>query len=274
MQNPPPGNSAPQTESFEICDPGTAGGLFFLCDHASNAIPGQLGTLGLPPEQLDTHIAYDIGAAELTRFLAREFGCRAILGRWSRLVVDLNRGDDDPTVVAKLSDRRIILGNAHLDHAAIQARIAVFHAPYHERITAEIDAGLSRGIVPVLVSMHSFTPVWRGFPRPWHIGVLWDRDGRLARPLMEEFAALPGVWVGDNEPYCGALENDCLNRHGTNRGLPHVLIEVRQDLIGDRAGRELWQPRIAGALRRALQRMGPASILSTPTENFRRTQDG
>ena len=237
--------------------------LLFLCDHGSNEVPPELGTLGLQPQDFAAHIAFDIGAAALTRELARAFEAPAVIGRWSRLVVDLNRGADDPTVVAKLSDGRIVPANATLNRAGIEERIARYHAPYHGRIAEKIAAALAAGIVPVIVSMHSFTPVWRGKPRPWHIGVLWDRDGRLALPLMERFREEHDLVVGDNEPYTGALENDCLYRHGTMNGLPHVLIEVRQDLIADPKGIVYWAGRIERCLRDAMQAMGPASILSS-----------
>src|SRR5215469_12433682 len=181
--------------------------MLLLCDHASNAVPAELAQLGLPTSELNTHIAYDIGAADLTRWLAGEFDCMAILGRWSRLVVDLNRGEDDPTAVAKLSDRRIIPGNASLDAKGMRARIENYHAPYHRRISDAIGAALEHGTVPVLVSIHSFTPAWRGKRRPWHFGVLWDRDSRLAQPLLGELRKIRDVVAGDNEPYSGSLEN-------------------------------------------------------------------
>ena len=157
--------------------PGTAP-LLLLCDHASNALPAAYGALGLEPRLFETHIAYDIGAAHLTRTLAASYGAPAVLGRWSRLLIDLNRGRDDPTLVMKLSDGSLIPGNAAADAAEVQKRIREFHAPYHAAITREID----RLAAPVLVSFHSFTPAWKGRPRPWQVGVLWDRDGRLARP--------------------------------------------------------------------------------------------
>lgn len=251
------------SEPFEIHNSAGRGEMLFLCDHASSAIPAELAQLGLPADELKTHIAYDIGAAELARWLAAEFDCKAILGRWSRLVVDLNRGEDDPTVVAKLSDRRIIPGNASLDAGGVRARIENYHAPYHRCIADAIDVALERGAVPVLVSIHSFTPLWRGQRRPWHFGVLWDRDGRLAQPLLAELRKIQNVVAGDNEPYSGSLENDCLYRHGTMRGIPHVLIEVRQDLITEEQDRARWWPLLAHALRGALQGMGPPTILST-----------
>jgi predicted N-formylglutamate amidohydrolase len=236
--------------------------LLFLCDHGANAVPPELGTLGLEASDFARHIAYDIGAAALTRALSDRFEAPALVGRWSRLVVDLNRGADDPTVVMKLSDGRIVRGNATLTRSEVEERIARYHAPYHAAIAERIAAARARGIVPILVSMHSFTPVWRGVQRPWHIGVLWDRDGRLAQPLLTRLRQEPDLVIGDNEPYTGALENDCLYRHGTMNGLPHVLIEVRQDLIADAAGIAHWAERLEGILRDAMQAMGPPTILS------------
>ena len=203
--------------------------LLFLCDHASNRLPE--GGLGLDPHLLATHIAYDIGAAAITRALAKAYGALALLGGWSRLLIDLNRGADDPTLVMKLSDGSIIPGNVSgdrdADTAEVARRIATYHAPYHAAIGAELDRIGERAVV---ISMHSFTPAWKGRPRPWQVGILYDRDTRLSTPLMARLAEA-GFSVGDNEPYTGALEGDTLYQHGTLRGLPHVLIEVRQDLI-------------------------------------------
>jgi len=237
--------------------------LLFLCDHASNAVPPDLDLLGLTEADFARHIAYDIGAAELTRALADLWQAPALLARWSRLVVDLNRGNDDPTVVMKLSDGRIIPGNRDLDRKGIKDRVRQFHAPYHAAIATKIRDAASAGIAPILVSMHSFTPLWRGHPRPWHIGVLWDRDGRLALPLLERLRREPDITVGDNEPYSGELENDTLYRHGTMNGLPHVLIEVRQDLIADRAGVEHWGKRLKPILGDAIKAMGAPDIRFT-----------
>jgi predicted N-formylglutamate amidohydrolase len=245
---------------YEVRNGGAVPTLLFLCDHASNAVPQELGTLGLSPSDFAAHIAYDIGAASLTRTLADRFEAPAILARWSRLVIDLNRGGDDPTVVMKLSDGRIVPGNRAADRNAVAARIARYHAPYHQVIAASIAAARAQGIAPVLISMHSFTPIWRGRPRPWHIGILWDKDGRLAKPLMTRLKREPDIVVGDNEPYSGELENDCLYRHGTMNGLPHVLIEVRQDLIADEAGIVRWAARLENVLRDAIAAMGPPYI--------------
>ncbi len=241
---------------FELLRPaGTGAPLLFLCDHAANALPPDHGTLGLPADAFATHIASDIGAAEVTRTLAAAFGAPAVLARWSRLLIDLNRGEDDPTLVMKLSDGSIIPGNRHAGAQEIARRIALYHAPYHAAIAGEI----TRLGLPVLLSIHSFTPLWKGFARPWEIGVLWDRDGRLARPLIAE-CARAGFAVGDNEPYDGELENDCLYRHGTMRGLPHVLIEIRQDLIGDAAAARNFAARLKPILDRALAALGPPAL--------------
>lgn len=245
---------------FEIVRPLPSGTpLLFVCDHASSALPPAYGFLGLDQALFRTHIASDIGAAVVTRELAEAFGAPAILARWSRLLIDLNRGPDDPTLIMKLSDGSVIPGNVTADESETTQRISDFHGPYHKAVEAEIAALRGMGQVPVIVSMHSFTPVWRDVARPWEIGILWDRDGRLARPLIEEFKR-DGFVVGDNEPYDGELENDCLYRHGTMLGLPHVLIEMRQDLIGDDAAARAMAIRIRPILERAMAVMGPPKI--------------
>ncbi|HUJ03720.1 MAG TPA: DUF1244 domain-containing protein [Rhizomicrobium sp.] len=238
---------------------GTRGPLLFVCDHASSALPEAYGSLGLDAATFATHIASDIGAAEVTRALAASYGASAILARWSRLLIDLNRGADDPTLVMKLSDGRIIPGNREADAGEIAKRLAEFHAPYHGAIEAEIA---QMGGVPVLISMHSFTPVWKGFRRPWEVGVLWDRDGRLALPLIDAFRRA-GFNVGDNEPYSGELENDCLYAHGTMNGLPHVLIEMRQDLIASAEAARSFAARLKPILDEALANMGAPELKFT-----------
>jgi predicted N-formylglutamate amidohydrolase len=223
--------------------------LLFLCDHASNALPE--GGPGLDPRLLATHIAYDIGAAALTRALAAAYRAPAMLGGWSRLLIDLNRGADDPTLVMKLSDGSIIPGNRDAGAAEVARRIAAYHAPYHAAIDAELDR---MGAKAVIISMHSFTPSWKGRPRPWEVGVLYDRDTRLAAPLMARLGEA-GFPVGDNEPYTGALEGDTLYRHGTLRGLPHVLIEIRQDLIDTDGAAQAFASRLKPVLDAALADM-------------------
>lgn len=225
-----------------------AAGLILLCDHASNRVPEEYGDLGLPHAELSRHIAYDPGAAAVTRALAARIAAPAIMSNFSRLVIDPNRGEDDPTLIMQLSDGAVVPGNAGIDEIERHRRIASFHQPYHAAIAAEINGQLDAGIVPALISIHSFTPVWRGHVRPWHVGVLWDADRRLAAPLIASLAADPALDVGDNEPYTGALRGDTLFRHGTCRGLAHALIELRQDLIADAAGVEAWADRLAAIL--------------------------
>lgn len=236
--------------------------IVFVCDHASNALPDGYGTLGLDATQLEAHIAYDIGAAEVVRTLAPAYGAPAVLGRYSRLLIDLNRGADDPTLVMKLSDGRIVPGNRDADAAEIAARLEKFHRPYHDAIEAAIGQLRTRGAVPVLISIHSFTPAWKGRARPWQLGVLWDRDGRLARPLMAALTKA-GFTVGDNEPYTGALENDCMYSHGTMNGLPHALIEMRQDLVATSEAARAFALRLKPAIDAALAAMGPPEICFT-----------
>src|SRR6476660_4781548 len=248
------GIRAEDHDSYCVLEGRADAGLILLCDHACNAIPPAYGTLGLPPEQLERHIAYDIGAAQVTKSLAAALDVPAVLTRYSRLLIDPNRGADDPTLIMRLSDGAVIPGNRRLDEAEREQRTRLYYAPYHRAIDAVIDQCLATGVPPVLLSIHSFTESWKEAPRPWHVGVLWDREQRLARPLLEAFYAEGDLIVGDNEPYSGQLEGDCLWQHATQRGLVNALIEIRQDLIRDAAGQAAW----AGRLGRIV-----ATILST-----------
>jgi predicted N-formylglutamate amidohydrolase len=223
-------------------------GVLFVCDHAANALPPCFGTLGIEPSDFLRHIAYDIGAAWVTRRLAAIFEAPAVLSTFSRLLIDPNRGADDPTLVAKLSDRRIIPGNANISDAEIAARREAFWSPYRQAISARIEAMREAGPNPIVISIHSFTPLWRGEPRPWQIGILWDSDARFARPLIEALVA-DGIVTGDNEPYDGALVGDTLDEEVTRRGLAGLLIEIRQDLIESQDKAEIWADRLAGILR-------------------------
>ncbi len=255
MQSQTRGGTSSQGDllPFELINPEGDSGFLVLCDHASNALPPGYGTLGLSPAEFERHIAYDIGAAGVARGLAAALDCPAMLARFSRLLIDLNRGPDDPTLVMKLSDGAIVQGNREVDpfqnRAEFEHRLAQFYRPYHSAIEAVLARAADT--VPAIVSIHSFTPHWRGRTRPWHAGILWDMDDRLPAELLRLMRLEPGLVVGDNEPYSGRLKGDCLYRHGTARGLPHVLIEIRQDLIAEPAGQSEWVARIAQWLREA-----------------------
>lgn len=229
-------------------------GVLILADHAGRAIPPEYGALGLPPSVFERHIAYDIGAAGVTRRLAQALGAPALMANFSRLLIDPNRGLDDPTLVMRLSDGAIVPGNARIDAAEISRRIEAWWKPYQDAVAAEIAAMSRQGPLPVLVSIHTFTPHWKGVPRPWQVGILWDKDARLAEPLLAALAAEPDLIVGDNEPYDGALHGDTMFRHGTANGLAHALVEIRQDLVADENGQRDWAERLARILSPILAR--------------------
>lgn len=241
-------SASSEAESYEVIEGSPASRYVILCDHASNAIPPEYGNLGLDPLQLNRHIAYDLGAAALVRGLARELAAPAVLSRFSRLLIDPNRGDDDPTLVMKFSDGAIVPGNARVDDAEIARRTARFSGPYHDAIDRVIDRSLAAGVQPVLFSVHTFTPVFHDGPRPWHCSVLWEGDGRLALPLLAALRAEPDIVTGENEPYAGALPGDSMTRHGLDRGLPHAIVEVRQDLLDSEADISAWVRRFSRIL--------------------------
>ena len=233
-------------------------GLVLVCDHATNIVPPGIAPLGIPEADMARHIAWDVGAAGVTRGLAGTLGAKAVLSRFSRLVIDPNRGEDDPTLVMKLYDGTIIEGNRSVDAAEVERRLETLYRPYHAQVEAALDAA---GPDPVLVSMHSYTPQLRGKSvRPWHIGLLWDRDDRLVVPLLDLLREEPDLFVGDNEPYSGQLAGDCMWMHGTQRGIPHVLVEIRNDLIEDAAGQAHWVELMTPILRAAIARMRSAAI--------------
>jgi predicted N-formylglutamate amidohydrolase len=238
--------------AFEAIPGALDSGALVICDHASNAIPPGYGMLGLKREALDRHVAYDIGAAEVARALAELIGAPAVLSAYSRLLIDPNRGIDDPTLVMRYSDGAIVPGNASIDAAEIARRTALYWAPYRQEIATKVDAMMATGGAPALISIHSFTPVLRSLARPWKIGVLWDRDGRIAKPLIKALLAEADLCpdeVGDNEPYDGALAGDTIDATATSRGLANALIEIRQDLIAERTNALAWAKRIARLLR-------------------------
>jgi predicted N-formylglutamate amidohydrolase len=257
---------AQHEESF-IVVPGRADcGLVVLCDHAGNALPAAYATLGLPKEQLQRHIAYDVGAAEVARHVAAHFAAPAVMTRYSRLLIDPNRGIDDPTLIMRLSDGAVIPGNRNVTAEERNRRIELYYSPYHRAIEAVLDHCLASGVAPVLLSIHSFTESWKMVARPWHVGILWKTDPRLAKPLLDGFRAHRDLVVGDNAPYSGQLEGDCLWRHGKQRGLANAIVEIRQDLIRDAAGQRAWGARLCRVLEPVMQlktAARPAQTLQT-----------
>ena len=242
------------TASYSVIGGAADAGFVILCDHARNAFPPGYGTLGLPEAQLQRHIAYDIGAEALTRQLAAALGVPAVLTHYSRLLIDPNRGADDPTLIMRLSDGAIVPGNRHVDAAERELRLNLFYRPYHEAIDRVLDTCIATGVAPAILSIHSFTESWKSVPRPWHASVLWDRDPRLAVPLLEALYAEGDLIVGDNQPYHGGLEGDTMWQHATQRDLAHALIEVRQDLIRNQKDQAAWGERLTRLMRHLLDR--------------------
>lgn len=226
------------------------------CDHASNFVPDWIngGDLGLPPEDMRRHIAHDVGAAGVAKALADALDSPAILSDFSRLVIDPNRGADDPTLMMKLYDGSIIPANRHAGAEELQRRMDRLYTPYHNAL-AEIAA---RRTDTVILSIHSFTPQLRGRPpRPWQVGVLYShRDERLAHTTLARLNAEADLCVGDNEPYSGHLPGDAVDRHSLQHGRPNVLIELRNDLISDEIGQKAWATRLAPLLEAALADSG------------------
>jgi len=242
------------TESYEIIPGRSDAGLILICDHAVNDIPAAYGTLGLEPNELERHIAYDIGALAVTRGVAQALGVSAIFTKFSRLLIDVNRGLDDPTLIMRISDGAVVPGNRHLNEAEHAKRIRVYYEPYHLAIDRMIETCTAAGVPPVLLSIHSFTDSWKGVPRPWQAAILWDRDHRFAVPMLEALRAERDLLIGENEPYDGKLAGDCMWQHGTRRGLAHTIIEVRQDLVRTPEGQRAWAQRIAAAAKAILGR--------------------
>jgi predicted N-formylglutamate amidohydrolase len=223
--------------------------LLLVCDHASDAIPRRLGDLGVGARDLTTHIAYDIGAAAVAERLADLIDARLVLAGFSRLVIDCNRVLDAPTSIPPMSDAIVVPANQNLDATARRQRAEELFQPYHRAIDAQLDALVARGPAPCFLAVHSCTPVFAGFRRPWHFGVLWNHDGRLAEPLIAALARDGTLSVGDNQPYSGRDGHGyTLPTHAEARGLPHATVEVRQDLIGDAAGIARWARRLHDAL--------------------------
>ncbi len=240
------------TQPFEIVGAERPSRWLVTCDHATNRVPECIGggDLGIAPVDMERHIAYDIGAAGVTRRLAERLNAPAILSDFSRLVIDPNRGEDDPTLVMKLYDSTIIPVNRDVDAAETERRLNAFHRPYHDALE-----GLAlRRPDTVICAVHSFTPrlFGRG-DRPWQVGILYSHlDPKLSLAILERLHAEPDLNVGENEPYGGHLDGDSIDRHALKQGRPNVLIEIRHDLIRTEDGQIAWADRLAPILEAAL----------------------
>jgi predicted N-formylglutamate amidohydrolase len=233
----------------EILKPESTAPVLLICDHASNFIPRALDNLGLDETHLWRHIAYDIGVAEVTRQLSRRLGVTAILGGFSRLVIDPNRAPGTPSSIPDFVDGVAIPGNRALSDDQHRQRVEAFFDPYHQAIEDRLAMMMSRGPAPAVVSVHSFTPVMDGFERPWQVAALWNRDPRLPLPFMGALRSL-GFTVGDNEPYSGRdFHGYTMQRHADAMGFANLLIEIRQDLIDTADGVAEWSEILAGTLR-------------------------
>jgi predicted N-formylglutamate amidohydrolase len=228
----------------------TGHSVFFLaCDHGGRAIPRRLGRLGLAEPDTFRHIAWDIGIAEVGKRLSALLDSGLVLQAYSRLVIDCNRDPSVPSSIPEISEDTAIPGNCGLSKADRLARRDAIFEPYQQRIAAALDRRQTAGRASVLVALHSFTPVFRGVARPWHVGVLFNRDARLADPLLARLRREGDLVVGENQPYRVSDQTDyTVPVHGERRGLPHIEIEIRQDLIADAAGQAAWAARLARLL--------------------------
>lgn len=224
--------------------------FFFTCDHYGRLIPRVLGDLGVHAGELERHIAWDIGIAGVATMLAKEMDVHLIAQRYSRLVIDCNRPFESPGSIPLISEATEIPGNGGLTSEQVEARRSAVFAPYHTRIAQALDHRKAQGLPTILVSLHSFTPVYAGIARPWHIGTLYHRDDRLPHLLRDKLRHEGDLVVGDNEPYAVSDATDyTIPVHAEKRGLMNTGIEIRQDLIEDQSGQHQWAERLARLLR-------------------------
>ncbi|HUG97938.1 MAG TPA: N-formylglutamate amidohydrolase [Gammaproteobacteria bacterium] len=241
---------------FRVLNPQGRARVLVVCDHASPRIPAALENLGLDELALGRHIASDIGAGDVAERLAARLDAPAVLAGYSRLVVDCNRSLEDPTSILAVSDGEFIPGNQGLSDAEKHERARQFFHPYHDAIRSRLESFKRRGIVPAFVAVHSFTPVFKRVRRPWQIGILWDKDPRIPVPLIAALRTR-GIAVGDNEPYSGKAPADhSVDHHAEGGGLPHVSIEIRQDLIDHAEGADHWAGLLGDVLEKILDDEG------------------
>ncbi len=228
--------AADEPGPFQVLNPLAGSPILLVCDHASCRFPKSLGDMGLDPFARRCHLAVDIGAGPLTEKLAVSLGVTAVLAQYSRLVMDCNRQLMDPSAFLQFGDGTLIPGNRNLHQSDKDLRAEALYWPYHAAVDKQVQRLRNIGPAPAFIAVHSFTPVMNGEARPWEMGVLWDTDTRLRDIFLQDFTAA-GFKVGDNEPYSGKAPQDfTIDHHAEEIGLPHIGIEVRQDLIDDDAG--------------------------------------
>nr|WP_240969633.1 N-formylglutamate amidohydrolase [Sneathiella limimaris] len=244
-------------DSFYTLNEHSKSPIFLIADHASRHIPEDYKNLGIEDVSLlRRHVAWDIGIEDVTKRLAEKLDCPAIFSCFSRLLIDANRYPDDPSSTPYVSDGVVVPANKDVSEVERSRRIETYFQPYHDQITKMLDDLLNLTETPIVISMHSFTPIMNDFERPWHIGVLWDQDGRIALPMLEILKKNAALVVGDNEPYSAREPlGYTMNEHGTKRDIPHVVIEIRQDLIDTHHGAEQWANLIADLLRQIEKRL-------------------
>lgn len=249
--------AADEPNPVEVLRPDGSSPIFMTADHAGRVIPRSLNQLGVDDSEMERHIAWDIGIAGVTRRLSAALDATAVLQAYSRLVIDCNRNPDWATAMPTVSEVTPIPGNENLSPAARAMRVREIFTPYHDRIRALMDARDAAGRRTVFVAMHSFTPVFKGNSRAMHVGVLYNKDTRTAGVMLDLLRAEPDLVVGDNAPYSITNASDYgIPNHGDKRGIPHVELEIRQDLIADEAGQAAWAERLARILPRMLERIG------------------
>jgi predicted N-formylglutamate amidohydrolase len=232
------------------------GTFVFVCEHASNRLPKSLGTLGLSAEDLRRHIAWDPGAARVAEGLAERLNGDLVMQRYSRLAIDCNRDPSLPDAIPIRSEDTVIPGNVGLDEAARNARVRGLWIPFHAALEALLEQRRAARVATILITIHTFTPVYRGVSRPWDVGVISTDDRTIPDALIAGLARDPSLVVGDNQPYSAKDNVDyTIRRHGFDRGVPNAMIEIRNDLVADASGQSAWTERLV----RELQALDAAS---------------
>ena len=259
--------AADEPGPFQVLNPLAVEPILLVCDHASCRFPKSLGDMGLDPFARRCHLAVDIGAGPLTEKLADSLGVTAVLAQYSRLVMDCNRQLMDPSAFLQFGDGILVPGNRNLHPSDKELRARILYWPYHEAVDKQVQRLRATGPLPAFIAIHSFTPVMNGESRPWEIGVLWDTDTRLRDFFLEDFTAA-GYNVGDNQPYSGKAPQDfTIDHHAEEVGLPHIGIEIRQDLIDDEGGVEI----IANVMHKIIESIPERLIKTGPGDVDKRT---